>query len=276
MKKILALALSLVMAAMMFTACGGDGATPKTRLEQIQEAGVLRVAISPDFAPSEFKDPVTGEVLGSDVFVAQYIADYLGVELEIVELDFKACQVAVSSGTVDISLSSFAATAERQENFICTVPYGFSTSEDFQGLLVPLDMVEVYNTAESFAGKTIAVQNASLQLNLAMAQLPEDVTFEYVTTVTTGALMLSTGKVDALVTTNSTGSLLAGNYEGFAMAAFHLEYNSEGTVGLIQLGQDDLATAVNEALAQMNAEVDWSEIRAQYTDMAAALGVTNE
>lgn len=274
MKKILALVLSLVMATMMFAACGGDAQA--SRLDAIKEAGVLKVAISPDFAPSEFKDPTTGEVLGSDVFAAQYIADYLGVELEIVELDFKACQVAVSTGTVDLSLSSFASTEEREENYICTTHYGFSTNDDFQGLLVNAGEADAFATPESFSGKKVAVQNASLQLNLALAQLPEDVVYEYVATVTTGALMLATGKVDALVTTSATGSLLASNYEGLAMAAFQFDYESDGTVGLIQLGQDELAAEVNAALEKMNAEENWGEIRAYYTQVAEDLGVTNE
>ncbi len=275
MKKVIALLAAFCFTLAMFTACGG-GAAPKTKLEQIKEAGVLRVATSPDFAPSEFKDPITGEVLGSDIFVAQYIADYLGVELEIIEMDFKACQVAVSTGAADISLSGFAATPERQENFICSIYYGASNDSDYQGFLVMADMADVYNTPEAFAGKVVAVQNASLQLNLVQEQLPETVVLEYITNITTGALMLASGQVDALATTYSTGTLLSQNYDGLAMAAFRLDYTSQGTVALIQLGQDDLAAAVNEALEDMNANVDWAEIRALYTDMAAELGVTNE
>ncbi len=283
MKKLLAGVLAAVMLLGMVACSGSNSASTKTALDNVIEKGEITVAISPDFAPSEFKDPSTGEVLGSDVFVAQYIADYLSkkydkeIKLVIEEMDFKSCQAAVSTGTVDFSVNAFAATDERKENFICSSHYGMTDDSDsFQGFLVHSEDASKFAKPEDFSGKTIAVQLASLQYNLVTAQLPEDIKIEYITTVTQGALMLANGNVDALATTSETGSLLMGNYEGLSMADFHLDYSSEGSVALINLNNQELADAINEAIEDMVANVNWPEIRQQYTDIAAELGVTNE
>ena len=59
---------------------GGDAAVTDTSLQDILDKGVITVAISPDYAPYEYLDLMTGEIKGSDIVLAQYIADELGVE----------------------------------------------------------------------------------------------------------------------------------------------------------------------------------------------------
>ena len=135
MKQTALLTLTGLMAAVFLTACsgsaGGNGQTEaKTeagseaqskeagsaagseaaessegegRLAKIKEAGKITMATSPDFAPFEFKDISSGQVeyVGSDIELAKYIADKIGVELEIQPMDFAAVQAAVTSGSVD-------------------------------------------------------------------------------------------------------------------------------------------------------------------------------
>ena len=61
---------------------------------------------SPDFAPWEFKDVSSGttEYVGADVELAKYIAEKLGVELEIKPMEFSAIQQAVTSGNIDMGI----------------------------------------------------------------------------------------------------------------------------------------------------------------------------
>ena len=82
MKKLIALALVLLLG--LLTACG-------------RKDDVLKVAMSPDFAPMEFVDlSKTGQAqfVGFDVRLAEYLAKELGRELEIVPMSFDACQTA--------------------------------------------------------------------------------------------------------------------------------------------------------------------------------------
>lgn len=288
MKKISAFVLA-ILAAISMSACSSKEPAGDTSLDDVLSKGEITVAISPDFAPSEFKDPNTGEILGSDVYVAQYVADYLSkkydkeVNLKIEEMDFKTCQAAVQAGSVDFSVNGFSATEDRKENFYTTSHYGKtrSSATSYQGLLINEKDVDKFTTAESFDGAKIAVQLSSLQDNLISAQLPNGDTVpgsiekEYVTTITQGALYLADGKVDALATTSETGALLMQNYTGLVMAPFKLDYSSEGTVALVNKKHIALGDAISEAIDDMVANVDWEQIRQEYTDKAAELGVNN-
>lgn len=288
MKKISAFVLA-ILAAISMSACSSKAPAGDTSLDDVLSKGEITVAISPDFAPSEFKDPNTGEILGSDVYVAQYVADYLSkkynkeINLKIEEMDFKTCQAAVQAGSVDFSVNGFSATEDRKENFYTTSHYGKtqSSSTSYQGLLINEKDVDKFTTAESFDGAKIAVQLSSLQDNLISAQLPNGDTVpgsiekEYVTTITQGALYLADGKVDALATTSETGELLMQNYTGLVMAPFKLDYSSEGTVALVNKKHIALGDAISEAIDDMVANVDWEQIRQEYTDKAAELGVNN-
>lgn len=288
MKKISAFVLA-ILAAISMSACSSKAPAGDTSLDDVLSKGEITVAISPDFAPSEFKDPNTGEILGSDVYVAQYVADYLSkkydkeVNLKIEEMDFKTCQAAVQAGSVDFSVNGFSATEDRKENFYTTSHYGKtrSSATSYQGLLINEKDVDKFTTAESFDGAKIAVQLSSLQDNLISAQLPNGDTVpgsiekEYVTTITQGALYLADGKVDALATTSETGELLMQNYTGLVMAPFKLDYSSEGTVALVNKKHIALGDAISEAIDDMVANVDWEQIRQEYTDKAAELGVNN-
>ena len=288
MKKIIAFLLTALMATSM-VACGSKQ-TVDTSLDDVINKGEITVAISPDFAPSEFKDPNTGEIMGSDVYVAQYVADYLSkkydkeINLKIEEMDFKTCQAAVQAGSVDFSLNSYSATDDRKDNFYITGFYGKTETSDtsYQGLLINEKDLDKFTTAESFDGAKIAVQLSSLQDNLVSAQLPNGDTVpgsiekEYVTKTTDGALYLADGRVDALATTSETGTLLMKNYPGLVMAKFRFDYSSDGQVALINKKDIALGDAVSEAIADMVANTDWPQVRQEYTDKAAELGVTNE
>lgn len=280
MKKLLAVLLTMAMAFSM-VACGGE---QKSAIDQILEQGYITVAISPDFAPSEFKNPRTGEVLGTDVEFAQRVAEYISnkyetpVELKIEEMDFKACQAAVATGVVDFSVNGYAKTDDRAANYYCAGPYAIIPPEEdtFHGALVKKGL-EI-KTADDFIGLKIGAQLASLQYELAMEQLPAEVMedVEFVTNLAQGALMVDTGKIDALITDSGAGELLIVNNDTLEMADFQFEYYSEGNYALVNINETELGDLITEALLRVNAEVNYSDMRQHYTDLAASLGWKNE
>ena len=278
MKKLLALALAVIM-TISLTACGGG--EEKSTIDQIIEQGYITVAISPDFAPSEFKDPTTGEIMGTDVEFAKYIADYIGkkydttVELKIKEMDFAACQAAVATNTVNFSMNGYADTDERKQNYILPGPYAILKAEDdsYHGALVKKGTV--IKTADDFKGLQIACQQASLQYNLAMAQLPIDEMPEikFIDNLTTGAMMVATDKVDAVIMTNGSAAPLIANGADLEMAEFQFVYYSEGTYALVNIDEEELGQLISEALVQANADIDYDALYKEMTDTALALGL---
>lgn len=143
MKKLLALVLALVL-VLSLTACGGA------------KNGTLKVALSPDFAPMEFVDgSKSGQdsYVGFDVDLAKYIADELGMELEIMPMSFDACQVAVEVGTVDMSISGFSWTETRAANYNLSDYYYAGDNETEQTIITTKDKEGTFKTAADFSGK---------------------------------------------------------------------------------------------------------------------------
>lgn len=89
MKRLAALVLAALMILGM-TACGQKKDESKSKLDQIKEAGVLVVGTSADYSPFEFHTQVDGQdtIVGIDISICQYIADQLGVQLKVVDMNF--------------------------------------------------------------------------------------------------------------------------------------------------------------------------------------------
>ena len=310
MKKILTAMLSGLMAVSMFASCSGGGSGSSTpassgssgssetsvsasesasaeesasessceelsgeRLNDILDAGVITLVTSPDFAPLEFEDISSGETVyaGSDIELAKYIADYLGVELEIQAMDFQACQAAIATGQADMMISGCAPTEERRRTMELSDPYNTS-SDDGQLLIVPLDMVSTYNSAESFAGKTIACQNGSLQYNLTSEQLP-DAEIQIIGSLGDGVLMVDNGRVDAMACSGDTAKMYVENYPDLGIAEWQFDYTSEGNVVLCQKGETALLAQINAAIAQVVDQGLYDTWREDATELARSLGL---
>lgn len=247
---------------------------PNGHLAKILAAGKITMGTAPDFAPWEFKDVSSGttEYVGSDIELAKYIAQQLGVELEIKPMEFSAIQQALASGTIDMGISGFAYTEKRAEALGLSDRYNVG-SKAGQGLLVMKDMASVYNTAEAFSGKKVAAQNASLQQTLVQEQLPGDVQMQTVTQVTDGVMMLTTGKVDAVAVSGDNGESLVKTYPEVAMAEFKFEYKSDGNVIGVKKGEDELLAAINEILADVNANGLYEVWKEDAKALADSLGI---
>ena len=272
MKKALAIIMAAAMAMTALTGCSGS----KSKLEAIKEAGVIKMATSPDFAPMEFeniKADGTKEYVGSDIELGKYIAEKLGVKLQIEAMDFTAVQAAVTTGTVDMAISGFAKTAEREESMELSIGYNTDSDDVGQGILISKDKAAELTTAESFAGLKVGAQNGSLQHNLVKEQLPADVQVELIGSLNDGVLMLSTGKIDALAVSGENGVLYAGNYDNIVMSDFFFDYTSEGNVVACQKGQTELMEAINNIIKEVNEQKLYSQWTDEATALAESLGI---
>lgn len=274
--------LAAIMITVSLTGCGGKGkeenqANAANRLESIKESGKLVVGTSPDFAPSEFIDNSSGkaEYAGCDIEFAKYIADSLGVELEIKAMEFSAIQQAIQSGTVDIGLSGFAYTEKRAEAMELTDKFNIKDKGGYQGVLVLKENVDAFTTKDDFKGKKIAGQNASLQQNLIETQL-EEVDFQPVTSIADGVMMVVTGKVSALAVDSNNGESLMHNYPEVGIAQFKFEYGSEGNVIGIKKGEKELVEAINEIIAEVNEKGLYEKWNDEAVELANSLGIKME
>lgn len=251
MKKWIALLLVLMLPVMLATGCKKN----VNKLDEIKKNGKIVMATSPDFAPSEFIDHTKSgqdQYVGADIELGRYIAQELGVELVIEPMDFDACQAAVSTGKVDMSISGYAYTPDRAENMLLSDFYNIDPRPNTQGLLVLKENAAQYTKPEDFAGKTIAAQSGSLQYNLVTEQLPKDIKIEKITKLNDAILMLTKGKVDAVAVATDNGEAFISNYPELSMAECYFDWSGEGNVICFTKGQDDLAAAINAILKDVN------------------------
>ena len=273
MKKMKKLFCAALAAAMLMATMSGCGSS-QNRLEKILESGKLVLATSPDFAPLEFEDLSSDEAqyVGSDIELAKYIAEKLGVELEISAMDFSAVQAAIPSGQADIAISGFARTEERAQNMELSTPFNI-TEDGGQTVLVAKGQGANYTAAEDFSGLQIGAQNGSLQYNLVSEQLPDDVEIVPVGSLNDGVLMLETGKIDALASDLSNAELLLESHDGIETTDFMFEYSSEGNVAAVKKGETELIEAVNEIIEEVNELGLYEQWKDEATELAKSLGL---
>lgn len=242
MKKLVSLILIVCM-VLSFAACSSN-------------KGTLKVALSPDFAPMEFVDTSKDgqdSYVGFDVFLAKFIAEELGMDLEIVPMGFNACQVAVQTGAVDMSISGYSWTKERAENYNLSDYYYAGDNETEQVIITVKENEGKFTKAEDFSGKKVAAQTASLQLNLCNEQLPADCEIIEIGDLNTAFLQLKNGDFDAVAVAKGQGDVVvANNPDEIAFTGFEfvVSAEAENNVILLPKGADDLTEKVNKILAK--------------------------
>ena len=264
MKKIIALALAAVLALSLLAGCGATGKSEAVSLYTVTgnfknvkvptvTEGKLTVAVSPDFAPMEFVDPTkTGNdmYVGFDLTLANYIADELGLELVIMPMSFDACQTAVYTGAVDMSISGYSWTEDREANYNLSTYYYAGENENEQVLITLASNGDKYATAEALVGAKVGAQNASLQQSLVEAQLADSELVLF-TDLGTAVLQLKSGDFDCIAVADGNGDAIIAKNPEIAKSGFvfYVDPKETGNVILLHKGADDLTNVVNELLA---------------------------
>ena len=241
MKKILALALALLMVSVCSMAMAD-------RLDDILAAGKLVVATSPDWPPYEYIDD-EGEIVGTDILMAQWMAEQLGVELEIQPMAFDACLAAVGQGDVDVMIAGLTYDSERLSRMELT---GVYWNEGDQGLLVKKGTGAAYNSAEAFDGKVVAAQNGTNQQIMVEEQLT-GATLELITKIPDGVNMVKNGRVDALAVPKTVYDSVLAENDDLEVAEFAFDFEGGNYIASVK-GEDALTAKIQELIDQINAE----------------------
>lgn len=266
MKKLFAMLMALMM-VLALAACGsndtpaadngGENNTqpvPTNALEKIKADGVLHVALSPDFSPMEFVDSSKSgqeQYVGFDISLAKYIAEELGVTLEIEPMSFDASQTAVYTGSVPMSISGYSWTEERAKNYEISDYYYAGDNETEQVLLVKSENAAKYTKVEDFAGQDVGAQNASLQMQLLTEQIP-DANPITIGDLAVGVMELKTGNIEALAVAKGNADMIIDANPDLVICEFQFEVKAEYEANVILLtkGETELLEAVNAALAK--------------------------
>lgn len=260
-KKLTALLLAATMMTGVLAGCGGgndngDDTADDGTLKTVTP-GKLTVAISPDFAPMEFVDASKDgqdKYVGFDPTLARYLADEMGLELVISPMSFDACQTAVSMGQVDMAISGFSWTADREKNYNMSDTYHAGDNEDGQTIICMKDAGDKYKDAPNVEGLKAGAQGASLQEIMVKEQLPNAELVSY-GDITTGVMQLRKGDFDVMAVADGNAEAIIAANPDVALAGFDFEVDEKYTDNLIllQKGNDALTEKTNEILAKAKA-----------------------
>ena len=233
MKKLIALALALVL-CLSLAACGAKGPA----LADVQKAGKLSVATSPDFPP--FESLEGGEVVGIEVDIMALIAKELGVEIEFVQMDFDSVLAAIESAKYDCAMSGITVTPEREENMLFTIPY-YNAAQ----VIVVKEDSDIKGKAD-LADKTVSVQTGTTAESGCQ---DEEIATQAFTANADAKAALTTGKVDAWVVDNLTAIQMV--EEGDGLVILEENMTEEPYAFAFAFGSEDLVTEINKALTKL-------------------------
>ena len=236
MKKMIALVLTLVMAAAFLTACGGSGVS----LADVQKSGKLVIATSPDFPP--FENLENGEVVGIEIDIMNLICQEMGVELDIQQMDFESVVPGIQAGKFDAGVSGITVTEDRKKNVDFSDPYFLAS----QAIVVTPD--SPITCKADLTGKKISVQTGTTAEQYCMDEGYEVLAY---TANNDAASALTSGKVDAWVVDNEVAVALAAE-QGLVVLSEAM--TSEPYAFAFPKGSDTLVAEFNKILAKLIAD----------------------
>ena len=234
MKKIIALTLAILMMAVCLTACSPTGRT----LAEVKAAGKLTVATSPDFPP--FESLEGGKVVGIEVDIMELICKELGVELEIVQMDFDAVLVGIQTAKYDCGMSGITVDADRQKNMLFTKPY-YNAAQ----VIVVKEGSPITGKAD-LTGKTVSVQTGTTAES---GCLDAGITVQAFNANADAKTALTTGKVDAWVVDNLTALQMVEDGDG--LVVLEEKMTEEPYAFAFAFGSEDLVAEINKALEKL-------------------------
>lgn len=258
MKKLICMLLAVTMLALCFAGCGkSDAADDKDysamTIEELKpllktvSSGKLTVATSPDFAPYEFyslDESGNPTLAGFDIALAGYIADYLGLELEVVPMDFDGTLMELANKKTDLGMAGYSPDPARADSMDFSDIYytggqSFVTSKELAGNFQSLADT---NKPEY----QIGAQVGSIQADLAKTNSP-DADIVELSKVTDIIAEVLSGKLQGAYIETVVAETYAKTYPNLAVV-LDVPYDSEGSAVGVSKGNGALLAAVNLAI----------------------------
>ena len=252
-------AAAVSVAALAMTACGGSASSAASSVASSAasseaassaaaelttvEAGKLTMATNATFPPYEMTTD-SGEIEGIDVDTAKAIAEKLGLELQIDDMDFDAALLSVQQGKADIVMAGVTVTDERK----AVMDFSDSYATGIQSIIVPSD--SDIASPDDLAGKKIGTQRGTTGYIYCSDDFGEDSVVAYDNGLT-AVQALNNGQVDAVVIDNAPAQEYVAANPG--LKVLDTSYAEEDyAIGMAK--GSSLEDAVNKALEELKAD----------------------
>ena len=256
-------AAGLTVAALALTACGGSASTASSAAASsvaasseaasssaaaaeltTVEAGKLTMATNAAFPPYEMTTDA-GAFEGIDVDTAQAIADKLGLELQIDDMDFDAALLSVQQGKADIAMAGITVTDERK----AVMAFSDTYATGIQSIIVPEN--SDITSADDLAGKKIGTQRGTTGYIYCSDDFGDDSVVAYDNGLT-AVQALNNGQVDAVVIDNAPAKEFVAANPGLKI--LDTSYAEEDYAIGMNKDNTALLDAVNAALEELKAD----------------------
>ena len=283
MKKLLTFLLALTLLFSLF-ACNstgeedgqenGDsnqnGETAQTsgdlsRIDKIKQEGTLRIGTSADYPPYEFHTEIDGvdTIVGFDIALCQYIADDLGVELEITDMSFDSLLISLQQDKFDIVAAGMSPDEERLK----AADFTDKIFESEQSIILRKADVALYPPTAELAGASIGVQKGTIQEGIA-----EGITDKVVKLTKLSELIteLKTGKVDAVCIDYPCATAYVSGNDDLIVSDIEIEYEGPGTCLAVQKGETEWVEYLNGIIQTVNEDGTMDQFIAEASMLADA------
>ena len=258
-KGLLKLALG-AMSILALAACGNtsetsdssaiDSAATTTtdKLQEIKDSGKLVVGTCADYPPYEWHLVQDGEdkIIGFDIDIAQAIADELGVELEVKDMDFDGLIPALSTGKIDMIIAGMNPTEERKQSVDFTDIY--YTQKD--ALVIKSEDAKDFRSEDDLKKASLATQKATIQETYLLENFP-GAEIQSVPKLNTAILYLVTGKADAVLMVETVAKRYVEENEGLEIADFDVASTPNESAIAVAKDSADFLEEVNDILDEM-------------------------
>lgn len=251
LKRTCAAALSALMAAGMLSGCSGD-------------ENVLVMGTNAEFPPFEFVAD-SGEGIvdgfdGIDIAISKKIADKMGKQLKVENMQFEGLVASVASGKIDFAAAGMTVNEERLQSVDFSDTYYVAeqvmvvapdnTTITKAGDLKNADMVGV---VLGYTGDTIVTEDLAV---------PEEKILR-VSRGIDGVQEVKNGKLDAMVIDSATGEALAAE-NGLKVVRDEDVFTKEEYAIAVPKGNTELLETINSVLAEMKANGEIDALAQQY------------
>lgn len=238
MKKVLLFVLAAAMVLTLFAGCNGG------------EKNTLTMATNAEFPPYEFMED--GKIVGIDAEIAQAIAEKLGKELKIENVDFDSLIPGVQTGKYDFVMAGMTVTEDRKEQVDFTQTYATGVQ-----VIIVKDGSAITTADDLFkegANTKIGVQLATTG-DLYCTWDIEDEGLGTVERYNKGAdavMALTSGKVDCVVIDNEPAKVFVQNNPGLKI--LDTEYITEDYAAAVSKDQPELKAEIDKAMGELIAD----------------------
>ena len=217
-------------------ASAGDVASSaESDVAYVQDKGTLVVGMT-DFAPMDYRDE-NGEWIGFDADMAKAFAEYLGVEVEFLEINWDNKLMELDTKGIDAIWNGMTITDEITNGASASEPY----CNNGQVVVLPADKAADYQDVESLSGLNFAVENGSA----GAAQLDElGIAYVAKTTQADALMEVASGASDACVIDLLMAGAMIGEGTSYPDLTYTVQLNSE-EYGVGFRKGSDLADAFN-------------------------------